>query len=45
MNYEKPTVGLIASAVETIKSEVKETDQIVDSKFELSTPSAYQADE
>ncbi len=45
MNYEKPNATLIASAFETIKAENKETDAIVDSQFELSTPSAYQADE
>jgi hypothetical protein len=44
MNYEKPNVALVASAVEAVKSQNKNDTPIVDA-LGFDTPSAYQADE
>lgn len=43
MNYEKPNVALVASAVEAVKSSQKDLNDIVDQL--RSTVSAYEADE
>ena len=43
MRYEKPEIGLNASAVETIKGQNKDDLPVVDSQ--RSTISAYEADE
>jgi len=43
MNYEKPHVALVASAIETIKTSSKGQDPNPDSQFV--TEPAYEADE
>jgi hypothetical protein len=43
MNYEKPHIALVASAIETIKTSSKGQDPNPDSQFV--TEPAYEADE
>ena len=44
MNYEKPNVALVASAVEAVKGEGKDDSPLQDAVHTV-TMSAYQADE
>jgi hypothetical protein len=44
MNYEKPNVALVASAIEAIKNDGKE-DPVQPDNALVSTIGAYQADE
>lgn len=46
MNYEKPSVALVASAVEAVKSQTtKDVDPFPDNIHMFVTVAAYEADE